>query len=162
LTRHLKGLDAEVFYDFPFVLVVMSGLFGTRASVFSDLNLILHIVLLVLLLAGFVFGRKKSGNSLRTHGRFMTVLVVLNALSILLIMGPSLFTNLGAAVDEVFTVGFPLTLLHHSIGLIAEVLGAALVFKKFGNVRRWMRITFLLWLVALLSGIGFYVMYYLV
>jgi hypothetical protein len=92
----------------------------------------------------------------------MTVLVVLNALSILLIMGPSLFTNLGAAVDEVFTVGFPLTLLHHSIGLIAEVLGAALVFKKFGNVRRWMRITFLLWLVALLSGIGFYVMYYLV
>jgi hypothetical protein len=162
LKRHLKGLDAEVFYDFPFVLVVMSGLFGTRASVFSDLNLILHIVLLVLLIAGFILGKRKTGSSLKTHGRLMRVLVVLNASSILLIMGPSLLTNLGAVVDEVVTVGFPLTLLHHSIGLIAEVLGAALVFKKFGNVRSWMRVTFLLWLVALLSGIGFYVVYYLV
>ncbi len=159
---HLKGLDAEVFYDFWSILVAMSGVLGTRASVSSDLNLILHIVLLVLLLAGFILGKRKTGSSLKLHGRLMTVLVALNALSILLLMGPSLFTNLGAAVDEVFTVGFPLTLLHHSIGLIAEILGAVLVFKKFGNVRRWMRTTFLLWLVALLSGIGFYVVYYLV
>jgi hypothetical protein len=96
-----------------------------------------------------------------THGRLMTVLVVLNGLSILLVMGPSLFTNLGAAVGEVY-VGFPLTLLHHSIGLIAEVLGVVLVFRKFGKVRTWMRVTFILWFVALLLGIGFYVVYYLV
>ena len=140
----------------------MLGLFGTSASVFSDLNLILQIVLLVLLLTGFILGKRKTGSSLILHGRLMTVLVVLNALSILLIMGPSLFANLGAAVEEVFVVGFPLTLLHHSIGLIAEILGAVLVFKKFGNVRRWMRTTFLLWLVALLSGMGFYVVYFLV
>lgn len=140
----------------------MSGLFGTEASVFSDLNLVLQIVLLGLLLGGFIMGKRKTGSSLKIHGRLMTVLVVLNALSILLIMGPSLFTNLGAAVEEVLTFGFPLTLLHHSIGLIAEVLGVVLVFRKFGNVRRWMRITFLLWFVALLSGIGFYVVYFLV
>jgi len=139
----------------------MSGVSGTSASVFSDLNLILQIVLLILLLAGFILGKKKTGGSIKIHGRLMTVLVVLNALSILLIMGPSLFTNLGAAAEEVFTIGFPLTLLHHSIGLIAEILGVVLVFKKFGNVRRWMRITFTLWLVALLSGIGFYIVYFL-
>jgi hypothetical protein len=141
--------------------MAMSGFFGTRASVFSDLNLILQIVLLVLLLTGFILGKRKTGSSLKLHGRLMTVLVTVNALSILLIMGPSLFTNLGAALDEVFVFGFPLTLLHHSIGLIAEILGAVLVFKKFGNVRRWMRTTFLLWLVALLSGIGFYAVYFL-
>jgi uncharacterized membrane protein YozB (DUF420 family) len=140
----------------------MSGLFGTSASVFSDLNLVLQLVLLVLLLAGFILGRRKTGSSLKMHGRLMKVLVVLNALSILLFMGPSLLTNLGPAVDEVFTFGFPLTLFHHSIGLIAEVLGAVLVLRKFGNVRLWMRTTFLLWSAALLSGIGFYVVYFLV
>lgn len=140
----------------------MSGLFGTSASVFSDLNLILQIMLLVLLLIGFILGKRKTGSSLKFHGRLMTVLVVLNALSILLVMGPSLVIYFGAAVEEVLVIGFPLTLFHHTFGLIAEVIGAVLVFKKFGNVRRWMRITFTLWLVASLSGIGFYVVYYLV
>lgn len=140
----------------------MSGLLGTRAPVSSDLNLILQIALLVLLLTGFILGKRKTGSSLKLHGRLMTILVALNALSILLIMGPSLFTNFGAAVGEVSTFGFPLTLVHHSIGLIAEILGAVLVFKKFGNVRRWMQTTFVFWFVALLFGIGFYIVYYLV
>jgi uncharacterized membrane protein YozB (DUF420 family) len=144
------------------MLVTMSGLLGTRASVSSDLNLILQILLLALLLIGFVLGKRKTGSSLKLHGRLMAVLVALNALAILLIMGPSLFINFGAAVGEVFVIGFPLTLLHHSVGLIAEVLGAVLVFRKSGNVRRWMRTTFVLWFVALLLGIGFYIVYYLV
>ncbi len=144
------------------ILVAMSGLLGTRAPVSSDLNLILQIALLALLLTGFIFGKRKTGSGLKLHGRLMTILVALNALAILLIMGPSLFTNFGAAVGEISTFGFPLTLLHHSIGLIAEILGAVLVFKKFGNVRRWMQTTFVLWFVALLFGIGFYIVYYLV
>lgn len=152
----------KYFIIFQFISVFMPGLFGTNASVSSDLNLILQIVLLVLLLAGFILGKRKTGNSLKLHGRLMTVLVALNALAILLIMGPSLFTNFGAAVGEISTIGFPLTWLHHSIGLVAEILGAVLVFKKFGNVRRWMRTTLFLWFVALLFGIGFYVVYYLV
>jgi len=53
-------------------------------------------------------------------------------------------------------------LVHHLVGLVAEILGAVLVFKKFGKVRTWMKITFVLWLIALLSGIGFYVRYYVV
>jgi len=150
----------KYFIIFQFIPVVMSGVFGTRASILSDLNLMLHIVLLGILLVGFRLGKKKTGGSLKMHGRLMTVLVALNGLSILLVMGPSLFLNFGVAVDEVFVVGFPLTLFHHSIGLIAEILGLVLVFRKFGKVRTWMRITFTLWFVALLFGIGFYVMYY--
>jgi len=139
----------------------MSGVFGTRASLLSDLNLVFQIVLLMILLAGFRFGKNKTGGSLKIHGRLMTVLAVLNGLSILLVMGPSLFTNFGAVAGEIFVIGFPLTLLHHSIGLIAEILGVVLVFRKFGKVRTWMRIAFMLWLVALLLGIGLYFMYYL-
>jgi len=155
-------LDAEVFYNFWSILEAMSGLLGTRAPVSTDLNLILQIALLALLLTGFILGKRKTGSSLKLHGRLMTILVALNALAILLVMGPSLFTNFGAAVGEVSTFGFPLTLLHHSIGLIAEILGAVLAFRKFGNVRRWMQTTFVFWFVALLFGIGFFIVYYLV
>jgi len=150
----------KYFIIFQFISVVMPGVFGTRASILSDLNLMLHILLLVILLVGFRLGKKKTEGGLKMHDRLMTVLVALNGLSILLVMGPSLFLNFGAAVDEAFVIGFPLTLLHHSIGLIAELIGLVLVFRKFGKVRTWMRITFTLWFVALLFGIGFYVMYY--
>lgn len=144
------------------ISIVMSGLFGTSASVLSDLNLLLQVALLVILLAGFRFGKKKTGSSLKMHGRLMTVLVALNGLSILLVMGPSFFLNLSAVVEEISVLGFPLTFVHHLVGLTGEILGAVLVFKKFGKVRTWMRMTFVLWLIALLSGIGFYVRYYLV
>src|SRR3972149_11077974 len=142
------------------ISIVMSGLFGTRASVLSDLNLLLQIALLVILLAGFRSGKKKTGSSLKFHGRLMTVLVALNAVSLLLVMGPSLFLNWGAAVNEASAIGFPLTLVHHSIGLVAQVLGVVLVFRTFGSVRTWMRITFMLWLIALVTGIGFYIRYF--
>ena len=146
----------------PRITVVMSGVFGTKASVVSDLNLVLHIVLLVILIVGFRLGKKKTGGALKVHGRLMTVLVALNGLSILLVMGPSLFLNFGAAVEEAFNIGFPLTLLHHSLGLVAEILGLVLVFRKFGRVRTWMQVTLTCWLVALLFGIGFYLMYYVI
>jgi len=152
----------KYFIIFQFISVVMSGVFGTRASILSDLNLMLHILLLVILLVGFRLGKKKTAVGLKMHGRLMAVLVALNGLSILLVMGPSLFLNFGAAAEEALVIGFPLTLFHHTIGLIAEILGVVLVFRKFGKVRTWMRITFTCWFVAMLFGIGFYVMYYVV
>lgn len=113
----------------------MSGLFGSRASVSADLNLVFQILLLVVLLVGFRLGKNKTGGSLKTHGRLMIFLVVLNMLSILFLMGPSLFASLGAVAEEIFVIGFPLVLLHHSFGLIAEILGVVLVVRKFGKVR---------------------------
>jgi len=150
----------SILYASQFISVAMSGLLGTRASIQSDVDLLLQIVFLVILLVGFRLGRKKTADSLKLHGRLMTVLVTLNGLAILLVMGPSLVQNFGAAIDEASVIGFPLTLVHHSIGLIAEILAIVLVFKKFGKVRTWMRLTFTLWLIALLLGIGFYVNYY--
>lgn len=152
----------KYFIIIQFISVIMSGLFGTNASIQADLNLLLQILLLIILLFGYMRGKKKTADNLKAHGRVMTVLVALNALSILLVMGPSLLVNLEAAVGEGSAIGFPLTLVHHSVGLIAEILGAVLVFKKFGKVRTWMRLTFTLWFVALILGIGFYVRYYIV
>jgi hypothetical protein len=40
----------------------------------------------MILLAGYFLGKKKTPDSLKKHGRFMTMLVALNTLSIVLVM----------------------------------------------------------------------------
>lgn len=91
----------------------------------------------------------------------MKFVVVLNGGAILLVMGPSFVVNFDAVLGEVSSLSFPLTMVHHGIGLVAEILGVILAFRKFGNVRAWMRFTFAIWLIALFMGIGFYFVYYL-
>jgi len=140
----------------------MSGLFGTKAGLPSDLNLMLQIIILIILVVGFRFGKEKTGTSLKTHGRLMKLVVVLNAGAILLVMGPSFVFSFDAVLGEASVLGFPLTMVHHVIGLVAEILGVIFVFRKFGNVRMWMRITLVVWLIALVSGIAFYFVYYVI
>lgn len=135
---------------------------GTRASFSSDLNLLLQLIILTLLLISIKFAKEKTQISLKRHGRIMIVAVILNTISVFLIMGPSFTTNFGAVLDERSTIGFPLTLIHHSFGLIAEVLGVILVFKKFGNVRMWMRLTMTVWLITFALGFIFYFQYYII
>src|SRR3990170_484844 len=140
----------------------MSVLLGTRATIGGDLNLLIQIIILILLLIGYKFGKSKTASSLKTHGRMMTIVVLLNAASILLVMGPSFFSAFSNVLAEPANIGFPLTSLHHSLGLIAEILGVILVFKKFGNVRMWMRLTMSFWLVSLALGIILYVFYFVI
>ena len=140
----------------------MSGLLGTKAPTTSDINLLLQIIVIIILIIGIKFGKKKTQGSLKTHGRIMTIAVVLNAFAILLVMGPSLLRSLDAALGETASLGFPLTLVHPTLGLLAEVLGVVFVFKKFGKVRMWMRLITLLWLIAFVFGILFYVTYYVI
>ncbi|MFQ5836599.1 MAG: hypothetical protein ACE5HG_01975 [Candidatus Bathyarchaeia archaeon] len=140
----------------------MSGIFGTRASLISDLNLLLQLIVLVILIVGVKFGKEKTEKSLKTHGKVMTVMVVLNATGILLVMLPSFVTNLSAVLNEPSTIGFPLTSIHVFFGISSNSLGIVLIFKKFGNVRMWMRLTAALWLIAIISGISFYLKYYVI
>lgn len=92
----------------------------------------------------------------------MTAAVGLNVVSILLVMGPSLLAGLGLALEEQAVIGFPLTLIHHSFGLSAEILGAVLIFRKFGKIRMWMRLNLSLWIAAFALGILFYLRYFII
>jgi len=140
----------------------MSGLFGTGAPITSDLNLLLQILIFVLLAVGSKFGRKKTKISLKRHERVMKTAVGLNTISIFLIMGPSLLANFNLALEEPLVIGFPLTLVHHSFGLAAEILGVVLIFRKFGKVRIWMRLNLLLWIVTFALGVLFYLSYFVI
>ena len=140
----------------------MSGLLGTKASTISDLILLLQIIIFIILVIGIKFAREKTKGSLQKHGRIMTIAVVLNAFSILFVMGPSFVGGLNVVLDETASIGFPITLVHHTFGLLAEVLGIVFVFKKFGKVRMWMRLISLLWLIAFVLGILFYLTYFVI
>lgn len=138
----------------------MSGLFGTQAPITSDLALVIQSIVLILLLVGFRLGRKKTPDSLSRHERLMKLVVLLNTVTLLIVMVPSFVSSLDLVLAEAATLGFPLILFHHSLGLIAEALGVTLVFKKFGNVRLWMKVTLLVWLVTLVFGFTVYVIYW--
>ena len=140
----------------------MSGIFGTRAPLASDLNLILQLIILAILLVGVRFGKNKTAKGLKAHGRVMTLAVGLNAVGILLAMLPSFVIIVSAVLNKPLTIGFPLASIHAFFGVLAEGLGVTLVFKKFGNVRRWMRLTTAFWLIAIVLGISVYLTYYVI
>jgi len=143
-----------------FISSSVAGLFGTQASITSDLAIIIQALVLILLLVGFRSGRKKTADSLSTHERLMKFVVLLNTASLIFVMVPSFVGGLDLVLAEIATIGFPLILLHHSLGLIAEALGIILVFKKFGSVRLWMKVTFTVWLITSVFGFAVYVIYY--
>jgi len=138
----------------------MSGIFGTRALLVTDLNLLLQIVVLIILFVGLKFGRTKTKDSLRTHGRLMTLMVILNLVGTLTVMIPSFVLSFSYVLEEQSRLGFPLISVHALFGAIATILGITLVFKKFGNVRLWMRFTITVWLITLVLGFFIYLVYY--
>jgi len=135
----------------------MSGIFGTRAELLSDLNLIFQIIILVTFLLGVRFAKEKKFNK---HETLMRAALILNGISILFVMLPFFRVNIYTFLDELSVLGFPLTFIHAFLGGLAEILGIVLILKKFGNFRVWMRLTFALWVIALILGMLFYFRYY--
>jgi len=135
------------------------GFLGTPADVIIDVNLIVQWVIFVILLLGYVTRRQ-----LKTHGRLMVVATIVNLLTTLLIMGPSLILNWES---------LPITVFGHSaVGIIAILLGLLYSFRfltatrangplNCGN-RRMMRIAFILWIVPVFFGTFIYVSIYII
>jgi len=135
----------------------MPRLLGTEASIASDLNLLLQLIILILLFVGVKFAKGKTQSSLKTHGRIMTIAVVLNAIGFLLVMGPSFVGYFSTPPQELSTIGILSTSSHAFFGSVAEILGIAFVFnKKPEDIRFWMHLTRLFWVIAALLGIALY------
>jgi len=145
----------------------MGGIFGTKASLISDLNLILQIIILFVLLVSVTF--KKRGN-FKMHGSLMGLAVVLNAISFFLVMGPSFAGSAGFIQREFSSVGVLTVLAHALTGALAEILGIWVVgewllhsmeTKACVKRKKVMRGIVSLWFVAIILGIAVYVIYYL-
>ncbi len=127
-----------------------------------QVNAMFQLIILVLLVVGIGMKWRKK---LSLHGMIMLVAVILNLFSFVLIMLPSLLRTEIIITQPLQAVSI-VALIHSSVGLVVMILGIWLVaswhlqssIKNCFKNKRLMRLTSILWLVALLMG---FLLYYL-
>ena len=141
------------------------SILGTRAELVYDLNLLLQILIILVLFSGAYFAKMKA--NYKIHGKIMSSAVVLNAISILLVMGPRLLGSIGFLTSTITQLRSQVTVLHPILGVTAEILGIAVVVtlrpcgSKMGTkVKILMRTTFAIWTLAFLIGATVYITFY--
>jgi len=139
----------------------------SKIHLWSQINLVLQIAILVILSASMRELKKKR--NFFTHASSMAIAVVLNFLSLAVVMGPSLLNPQKFLVDNRLNARFMITIIHASLGAIAEVLGIWIVVswrlqssaKVCMKKRRMMQVTIALWIIALFSGLVIYGLLYI-
>lgn len=145
---------------------MLRGLLGTRATIVSDINLILQITVLFVLLAITVRARQRG---LSAQRRLLAVVVMLNAVLIIAVMNPSFFRIFPFAVRN---PGAPVPRLlwpHVVVGVVAELTGVYLIAceqldsdstMRVGpfrcKPRRVLGVMLFLWTLALVVGVVIY------
>jgi uncharacterized membrane protein YozB (DUF420 family) len=126
----------------------------------------LQLILVAAMLLGVMMVRK---GGFRGHGRIMGLTLIFTFISLLIVMGPSLIRGFDALMSKPTSPGAFITVLHVIVGSSALALGGLFVVNwRFSESlvgcigrRSGMRFTISLWLIAILSGVGFYIFYYL-
>jgi uncharacterized membrane protein YozB (DUF420 family) len=135
------------------------------AFLIAQINLIFQVIVAAVLLSGFWLKKRKMFFS---HGTAMLVAVVLNAVSILLIMGPSLIGRAQFIGDYPLSK-LPLVILIHAVlGSGVEALGIWIVaawhfrprVQSCARRKKIMRWTLVAWLAALSLGVVLYILIY--
>lgn len=144
----------------------MEGFLGTKAGMEADLNFILHLVILLLIIAGFTFARKKR---FEVHEKWMFTAIVLVSISFFAWMAPSYIGNWHVIVDEFYSPGVIITNIHVILGVISGILAVYIILRMkldlpprftVKRVKRLMRTTFTLWWLTFIFGVSFYIYYY--
>jgi uncharacterized membrane protein YozB (DUF420 family) len=144
----------------------MDGLLGTKAGIQADLNLLLHLAILLLIVTGFTFARRKR---FEIHEKWMFSGIVLVAISFFAWMAPSYIGNFHVIVDELYSPGVMVTNIHVALGTVTGILAIYIILRmKFDlpqkftvkRVKRLMRTTFTLWWLTFIFGLSFYHIYY--
>ena len=146
----------------------VNGFLGTGAPFAADVNLIVQLAMGGALVAGVILARKKR---YRAHGACQTTVLLLNLWMIGREMWPSFRLQIAPHLARVFrTAYYTIAAVHAALGTAAELLGIYIVLVaatklvppslRFTQWKRWMRIEFALWLLALVCGIGTYYEWY--
>lgn len=130
-----------------------------------QINLVFQIVILAIISMSFALKRM---HKYLLHGITMLIGVVFNTFSFLLVMGPSLLNFREFILANTLNRISLVTLAHSVLGGVAEILAVVLVAswhlqsstKGCVRKRKVMRITFILWVIALALGILLYMLTY--
>ena len=118
----------------------------------------------------FYLKKHRNVRGFSLHGYIMLGAVLLNLLSFLLVMGPAILGLRPFLTERPTHVLTLSTIVHASIGTVAEVMGCYFAFswilrarsiKRCVGKKTMMRLTFILWSIAFVSGVIEYTILYL-
>ncbi|MCZ2809485.1 MAG: hypothetical protein O2V44_09040 [Candidatus Bathyarchaeota archaeon] len=137
----------------------------------QQLNLGLQVLVFIILSVGFFYLRKhRNVRGFSIHGYVMLGAVLLNLFSFLLVMGPAILGLRPFIMDRPTHVLAIITIVHASVGTVAEVMGGYFAFswvlqacsiRRCVGKKRMMRLTFTLWSISFVSGLIEYAILYL-
>jgi uncharacterized membrane protein YozB (DUF420 family) len=141
-----------------------AGFLGTGASLGSDVNLVVQLLMGFALVLGMFLAR---GGRYRAHALCQTSVVLLNLLLIALIMLPPFARDVAPGLPRRLGQAYYfLPTAHASLGTIAELLGLYIVIRagtdwlpeklRFQNYKAWMRTTLALWWSVIFLGLATY------
>lgn len=142
------------------------GILGNAAPLGSDLNLLFHIGIIVLVLTGFTFARRKNYDN---HEKLMLSAIGLVAISFFTWMAPSYVRYLNLVMSDFYAPGIIITNIHVILGITTSILALYIVARmkldlperfRVKKVKRLMRTTLGLWILTFSFGVLFYVWYF--
>ncbi len=141
------------------------GFLGTKATLRSDLTLILILLSAVLFNIGFILARQKHFTA---HRWVQTSAVTLNTLVVLISMVTSYIIHILPGIPVKLAQGdYAVTTLHALIGAIALVWGVFVALRgnnlvpkklRFNNYKLFMRWAYGLYMLATLGGVILYIL----
>lgn len=143
------------------------GFLGTRATLRSDLTLVLILITAVLFNIGFILARRKQ---FAAHRWVQTTSAGLNAVVVLISMVTSYIIHILPGIPaKLYQGDYAVTTLHAIIGAIGLIFGLYVVLQgnhlvplslRINNYKPYMRWAYSLYMVATLGGIILYSIVY--
>jgi hypothetical protein len=123
----------------------------------AEINLIAQISFGIAVIVGAILALKRK---LKIHHKLMTIIIFLNAVTIIIVMGPSM-VNIISQPSKNITTTTVVTVVHGIVGMMAEVIGVASLYKRLKHRKAWMKLLFSFWMISLVLGIIIYIQFYM-
>lgn len=140
------------------------GFLGTKATLRSDLTLVLILIIAVLFNLGFFLARQKQFNA---HRWVQTTTVILNTLVVVISMVTSYIIHILPGIPEKLGQGdYAVTTIHAIIGGIGVVFGVFIALRgnelvpkniRFNNYKLFMRWAYAMYMLATIGGVAIYI-----
>jgi uncharacterized membrane protein YozB (DUF420 family) len=140
------------------------GFLGTKATLRSDLTLVLILISAVLLNIGFILARRKQFTA---HRWVQTTAVILNTLVVVISMVTSFIIHILPGIPAKLGVGdYAVTTMHACVGAIGLLFGIFVALRgnelvpkglRFSNYKLYMRWAYGLYMLATLGGVIVYI-----
>lgn len=144
------------------------GFLGTRATLRSDLTLIIILFTAVLFNIGFILARRRK---FEAHRWVQTTAVILNTLVVIISMVTSYVIYILPGIPAKLNQGdYAVTSIHGIIGAIAVILGVFVAMRgnglvpkrlRFQNYKLFMRWAYGLYMLSTLGGVLIYIIVFI-